>query len=107
MVHRESLATKELCPELSEVVDTVIKTVNYIKTRPLEIRLVAELCEKMGESISRSCFTVILWRGNNGARVYNSREEVALFLEEENLAHVEHFRHEHFVPKLAYLNYTL
>jgi hypothetical protein len=35
MVQRESLATKELCPEVSEVTDTVIKTVSYIKTCPL------------------------------------------------------------------------
>jgi hypothetical protein len=30
MIHHESLATKELCPERSEVMNTVIKTVNYI-----------------------------------------------------------------------------
>jgi hypothetical protein len=43
MVHRESLATKELCPDLSEVIDTVIGTVNYIKTRPLKSGLFAKL----------------------------------------------------------------
>jgi hypothetical protein len=37
-------------------------------------------------------------------RVYNLREDVALFLQKENLVHVEHFRNEHFVSKLAYLN---
>jgi hypothetical protein len=36
MIHRESPVTKELCPERSEVMDTVIETVNYIKTRPLK-----------------------------------------------------------------------
>jgi hypothetical protein len=36
MIRRESLATKELCPEPSDVMDTAIKTVNYIKTRPLK-----------------------------------------------------------------------
>jgi hypothetical protein len=31
-IHRESLATKELYPELHEVLKVVIKSVNYIKT---------------------------------------------------------------------------
>jgi hypothetical protein len=29
IIQHESLATKELCPEQSEVMNTVIKTVNY------------------------------------------------------------------------------
>jgi hypothetical protein len=49
MVHRESLAMKELCPELSEVMDTVTKTLNCMKMRPLcrvlirEVNAVTEL----------------------------------------------------------------
>jgi hypothetical protein len=39
MIHRESLATKELCPELNELLNVVFKSVNYIKTRPLKSRL--------------------------------------------------------------------
>jgi hypothetical protein len=38
------------------------------------------------------------------ARVYNLREGVALFLEEENLEHAERLRNEYFVSELAYLN---
>jgi hypothetical protein len=34
-MHHESLATKELCPVLGEMTNTVIKTVNYIKTSQL------------------------------------------------------------------------
>jgi hypothetical protein len=34
--HRESLDTKALCSELSELMDTVIKTVNYIQARSLK-----------------------------------------------------------------------
>jgi hypothetical protein len=57
MMHYESLAMKELCPEMSEVMDTAIKTVNYIKTRTLKSRFFAELCKELGDSISHSCFT--------------------------------------------------
>jgi hypothetical protein len=58
--HRESLATKKLWPEVSEVMDTVIKSVNYMKTRPLKSRNFAASCEEMGGTVGRSCFTVIL-----------------------------------------------
>jgi hypothetical protein len=42
-------------------------------------------------------------RGKVLARVYNLREVVALFSEEEHLLHDEHFRNENFFSKLAYL----
>jgi hypothetical protein len=47
-IHRKSLAMKELCSELSEVMGTVIKTANYIKTGTLESRLFADLCKEIG-----------------------------------------------------------
>jgi hypothetical protein len=53
MIPYESLVMKELCPELSEVMDTMIRSVNYIKTCPLK-------AAKWGHNISHSCFTVIL-----------------------------------------------
>jgi hypothetical protein len=66
-IHYESLVMKELCPELNEVMDTVIRSVNYIKTCPLKNRLFAEMCEEMGPQYqsllfySNSCW---LSRGN-------------------------------------------
>jgi hypothetical protein len=85
--HRESLVTKELCAELNEVMDTVIRTVNYIKTRSLKSRLFAELCEEMGaqyQSLLFYCHSRSRSNGNVVTRVYNLRE-VARVLEEENL----------------------
>jgi hypothetical protein len=58
MIHRESSSTKELRPELKEVLNVVIKSVNYIKTRPLKSRLFAQICEEMGAQYFY--FTVIL-----------------------------------------------
>jgi hypothetical protein len=52
------------------------------------------------------CNSHWLSKGNAVARVYNLREEVALFIEEESLAYAEHFQNEQFIPKLAYLNYV-
>jgi hypothetical protein len=85
-----------------EMMDTVIKTVNYIKTRQLESRLFAELCEEMGAHYQSLLFYCnSRWRSNGNVvtHVYNLREEEARFLEEENLLHAGHFRSEHFVSK--------
>jgi hypothetical protein len=60
MIHRKLLAVKELRQELSEVMATVIRTLNYMKTRPLKSRFFTELCEENGANYSRSCFTAIL-----------------------------------------------
>jgi hypothetical protein len=85
MIHRESLASKELCPELGEVMDTVIKTVKSIKTRRLRSRYLHNYSRKYGHSISHSCFTAILvgCKKRNVSRVNNLRVGVALFSEPE------------------------
>jgi hypothetical protein len=106
VIHRESLDAKELFPELSEVMDTVIRTVNYTKTRPLKGGLLAELNEKMGteyQALLFYCNSRWLSRGNVVACVYNF-PDVALFIEEENLVDAGHFRSEYFISKLAYLS---
>jgi hypothetical protein len=101
------LATKELCPELNELLNAVIKSVNYIKTRPLKIRLFAQISEEMGaqyKSLLFYCNSRWLSRGNVVARVYDLREELALFLEDENQEITAYFRSETFLLKLAFLS---
>jgi hypothetical protein len=73
--------------------DTVIRSVNYIKTCPLKSRLFAEMCEEMGAQYQSLLFySISHWLSKaNVACVYNLRVEAALFLEEENLVHAEHF----------------
>jgi hypothetical protein len=94
---------KESCPELSEVMDTVIRSVNYIKICPLKSSLFAELCKGMGAQYHQSllfyCNSHWLSRGNAVACVYNLRVAAALFLEEENLVQAEHF-----IYKLGHLS---
>jgi hypothetical protein len=93
MIHCDSLALKELCPKLSEVMNTMIKTVNYIKTLPLKSRLFAESCEEIGaqyQLLLFYCNSRWLSRGNVVDHVYSVREIAALFLQEENVVHAEH-----------------
>ncbi|XP_072389908.1 SCAN domain-containing protein 3-like [Diabrotica undecimpunctata] len=46
-INRETLAAKNVTPKLSVVMDSIIKVVNYIKTRPVKSRLFHNLCEEM------------------------------------------------------------
>jgi len=46
-IHREALVAKSLMPELNEVLQTVVKMVNFIKSKPLKSRLFNQLCSAM------------------------------------------------------------
>ena len=50
IIHREALASKTLEPELNNVLQTAIKIVNFIKSRPLNTRLFILLCQEMGST---------------------------------------------------------
>lgn len=106
MIHREALAAKELSPDLNIVLTTVVTVVNYIKMRPLKSRLFSELCKDMGADHSALlfyCDTRWLSRGKCLQRVYELRDEIAIFLEQENREEAEKFRDHLFVMKLSYL----
>ena len=47
-VHRHQLATKGMPPDLSNVLDDVIKIVNFVKSRPLKARIFSVTCKEMG-----------------------------------------------------------
>ncbi|KAM3878473.1 SCAN domain-containing protein 3-like [Diretmus argenteus] len=46
-LHRESLASKRMSPEFHEVMDVVVKTVNFIKKNAVNSRCFSQLCERM------------------------------------------------------------
>ena len=46
-IHREALATKTMPADLKAVLDEAVRTVNFIKSRPLQSRLFAILCAEM------------------------------------------------------------
>jgi hypothetical protein len=47
-IHRESLAMKKIPTDLRTVLEEYVKTVNFIKARPLHSRIFAARCEEMG-----------------------------------------------------------
>jgi hypothetical protein len=87
MMHNGSLAMKELCPELSEMLDTVLKTVNCMKTGPLESRLLHNYARKLGakyQSLLFYCNSHWLSRGKVVSCLQLARRSTAVFRREKS-----------------------
>ncbi|KAE8287501.1 Zinc finger MYM-type protein 6 [Larimichthys crocea] len=107
MIHREALASKQLSPELNDVMTHVIATVNYIKTRPVKARIFSALCEEMGSDHTAVLFhseSRWLSRGKVLSRVLELRDEIRIFLKEERSDLADNFYCNKFLMKLAYLS---
>jgi zinc finger BED domain-containing protein 5/7/8/9 len=106
MIHREALASKDMSPGLDFVLKSVVAVVNYIKMRPLKSRVFSAICKDVGAAHSALlfyCEARWLSRGKFLQRVYELRDEIAIFLEEENRSEAEKFRDGLFVMKMSYL----
>lgn len=74
--------------------------------RPLKSRIFSALCKDMGavhSALLFYCEARWLSRGKFLQRVYELRDEIAIFLEEESRPEAELFRDDLFVMKLSYL----
>lgn len=102
MIHREALS-----PELNDVMTDIIATVNYIKTRPVKARIFSALCEEMGSDHTAVLFhSEARWlsRGKVLSRVFELRDEIRIFLEEEGNELGLKFSNNNFLIKVAYLS---
>ncbi|KAL4120074.1 hypothetical protein QTP88_012813 [Uroleucon formosanum] len=52
-LHREALVAKSLASDLQNILDQVVKIINFIKSRPLKSRLFEKICEEMDADYSR------------------------------------------------------
>jgi hypothetical protein len=106
IIHREALASKSISPTLDEVLQSTIKIVNFVKTRPLKSRCFEQMCVDMGSehtSLLYYCNSRWLSRGNVVARVFELRKELHLFLLEHHEYHKK-FEDTDFLTKLSYLS---
>ena len=107
MIHRYALASKTLPASLQEVLDSVIKIVNYVKTAALNTRLFKELCKDMHADHKVLLFyTAVRWlsKGNVVNRVFEMKDEIKLFLEvQEKRDLVAHFEDVAWIKRVAYL----
>lgn len=77
ILHRESLAAKELPATLQVVLEDAIKVVNFITSRSLQSRLLKVICDEMGSKHSALLFhTEVRWlsRGRVLNRLFELRE---------------------------------
>ncbi|XP_013793192.1 SCAN domain-containing protein 3-like [Limulus polyphemus] len=52
MIHREALAAKKISADLNAVLEGAVKVINFIKSRALNSRLFANLCDEMESNFS-------------------------------------------------------
>ncbi|KAL4096902.1 hypothetical protein QTP88_021777 [Uroleucon formosanum] len=106
IIHREALASKSISPSLDEVLQSTIKIVNFIKTRPLKSRCFEQMCVYMGAehtSLLYYCNSRWLSRGNVVARVFELRKKLHIFLLDHHEYHKK-FEDTDFLTKLTYLS---
>ena len=87
LLHRETLATKEIQEDLAMVFKEVVTVVNYIKSRPLCTRFFGALWDKMEAEHNELSFHLnIRWVSRRKVlkRVAILRNEIGAFLKEQN-----------------------
>lgn len=106
MLHRESLAAKQLSGEFSDVMDSVVKAVNFIKRSALQTRLFASLCAAAGEEHTTLLYhSEVRWlsRGSVLSRVFELRASIHEFLLKHCTELAAKFSDNTWLTKLAYL----
>lgn len=106
IIHREALAAATFSPELSAVIKTVIQVINFIKTRPMKARFFSKLCDDTGaQHSSLLYYSSARWLslGNSLLRVFELRQEIHIFLSEDDNVLADMFIDESFLLKLAFL----
>ena len=56
LIQREALASQQFSGYLNGVLKAVVKTVNFIKARPLKVQLFQRLCDELGAKHNNSLF---------------------------------------------------
>ena len=100
------MASQQLSGDFNRVLEVVGKTVNFIKARPLKARFFLCLCDELGAEHNKLlfyCNSRWLSKGKVLLRVYDLRNEISIFLKEENHALAAVFEDEIFLTHLAYL----
>ncbi|XP_008585150.1 PREDICTED: protein FAM200A [Galeopterus variegatus] len=106
-IHQEALVSKEIPPNLMEVLKKAVRIVNYIKGCSLNSRLLEIFCSEIGVNHTHLLFhTEVRWlsQGKILSRVYELRNEIYTFLIEKQSHLANIFEDDIWVTKLAYLS---
>lgn len=105
-IHREALAIKKMPPDFKTVLDEAVKSVNFIKSRPLQTHLFAVLCGEMGSDHQQLLLhTEVRWlsRGKVLTRLFELRDEVRVFFLDTKFELAHRFSDFEWLAKLCYL----
>lgn len=105
-IHREALVAKSLVPGLNEVLQTVVKMVNFIKCKFLKSRLFNDLCSAMDSEHTQLLFhTEVRWlsRGRVLQRFYELRQDLLLFFTCEESQFADFLSDNSWCTKVAFL----
>ena len=106
-LHREVLVGQTLRSDLKEVLNKVVKMVNYIKSTPLKSRLFAKLCKEMGANYANLLLhTEVRWlrHGKALSRIFELKDEMLSFFSlEKRQEFCELLCDYNWVSKEAYL----
>ena len=87
VIHRQHLVARNLSEQLHKSLNAVIKSVNRIKSQPLNSRMFGQLCNSNDEEFDRLLLhTEVRWlsKGNCLKRFYSLFKSVVQFLNENN-----------------------
>lgn len=105
-LHRESLAAKKMSPDLHQVMDVSVKTINFIKNNAVNSRYFAKFCEDIeADHVQLLYHSEVRWlsRGLVLNCLFELRNEVFSFLTEKKSHLAHHYADTMFTAKLAYL----
>ena len=107
-IHREALAFKTLPHGLHDVLNVIIKIVNFVKSRSLHTCLFInkKLCEDMeSEHKNLLYYTKVRWlsKGNVFSKVFDLRDELKICLNDTKPELAFHFTNAKFIACLAYM----
>jgi len=106
VLHRHSLACKEMPVSFKLVLDQAVQIINLIKARALNSRLFRVICNDMGSKFENLLFhTEVRWlsRGNALVRLFQMREEVLEFFSGKESSLAECISDIAWLHQLAYL----
>ncbi|XP_076361937.1 zinc finger BED domain-containing protein 5-like [Tachypleus tridentatus] len=106
IIHRYSLGSKSLPGNLKLVFEDVLKIVNFIKSRDVNLRIFRELCKEMGEQYQVLLYhTDVRWlsRGKVVRRVIELRTALQEFLKQEESPFATKFTDKEWLARLCYL----
>ena len=107
MIHREALVAKRVSPDQNAVVQDAVKVINFIKSRALNTRIFANLCDEMESDFTTfllHCEIRSFSKGNALKRLLMLKNKILIILTEKNSDLVHHFCNDSWLLKLCCLS---